>query len=89
MYYLKNLLLKKVKVTDKYLAFAMVGLEVWVRPEAAVPLFCALVLTELLFVYRNNKAQLLNIAKIVFVILISLLPFFINNTLLFEFHHAN
>jgi 4-amino-4-deoxy-L-arabinose transferase-like glycosyltransferase len=69
----------------KYLAFAMVGLEVWVRAEAAVPLFCALILTELLFVYRNNtaRAQLQNIAKIVLVILISLLPFFINNYLLF------
>jgi hypothetical protein len=63
----------------------MVGLEVWVRAEAAVPLFCALILTELLFVYRNNtaRAQLLNMTKIVFVILISLLPFFINNYLLF------
>jgi hypothetical protein len=69
----------------KYLAFAMVGLEVWVRAEAAVPLFCALILTELLFVYRNNtaRAQLLNMTKIVLVILISLLPFFINNYLLF------
>ncbi len=69
----------------KYLAFAMVGLEVWVRAEAAVPLFCALIFTELLFVYRNNtaRAQLLNIAKIVFVILISLMPFFINNYLIF------
>jgi hypothetical protein len=73
------------KVKYKYLAFAMVGLEVWVRAEAAVPLFCSLFLTELLFVYRNNtaRAQLLNITKIVFVILISLLPFFINNYLLF------
>lgn len=69
----------------KYLAFAMIGLEVWVRAEAAVPLFCALVLTELLFVYRNNTArtQLLNVTKIVLVILISLLPFFINNYLIF------
>ena len=72
----------------KYFAFAMIGLELWVRAEAAVPLFCALILTELLFVYRNNTArtQLLNVTKIVAVILISLLPFFINNTLLFEFH---
>jgi len=63
----------------------MVGLEVWVRAEAAVPLFCALILTELLFVYRSNtaRAQLQNIAKIGAVILISLLPFFINNYLLF------
>ena len=69
----------------KYLAFAMVGLELWVRPEAAVPLFCALILTELLFVYRNNTArtQLLNLTKIGVVILISLLPFFINNYLIF------
>jgi len=69
----------------KYVAFAMVGLEVWVRAEAAVPLFCALILTELLFVYRSNtaRAQLQNIAKIGAVILISLLPFFINNYLLF------
>ena len=66
----------------------MVGLELWVQPEAAVPLFCALILTELLFVFRNNtaRAQLLNVTEIVFVILISLMPFFINNTLLFEFH---
>ena len=44
----------------------MVGLEVWVRAEAAVPLFCALGLTELLFVYRNNtaRAQLQNVTKI-------------------------
>jgi hypothetical protein len=69
----------------KYIAFAMVGLELWVRAEAAVPLFCALLLTELLFVYRNNtaRAQLLNVTKIVLVILISLLPFFINNYLIF------
>jgi 4-amino-4-deoxy-L-arabinose transferase-like glycosyltransferase len=51
----------------KHLAFAMVGLEVWVRAEAAIPLFCALFLTELLFVYRNNtaRAQLQNVMKIV------------------------
>jgi hypothetical protein len=73
------------KNSYKYIAFAMVGLELWVRAEAAVPLFCALILTELLFVYRNNtaQAQLLNITRIVLVILISLMPFFINNYLLF------
>ena len=73
------------QVKYKYLAFAMVGLELWVRAEAAVPLFCALFLTELLFIYRNNtaRAQLLNVTKIVAVILISLIPFFINNYLLF------
>jgi len=49
-------------------------------------ILCAILfLTELLFVYRSNTAwaQLLNIAKIVAVILISLIPFFINNYLLF------
>ena len=69
----------------KYLAFAMIGLSVWVRAEAAVPLFCALFLAEVLYVYRNNtaRAQLMNIIKIFAVILISLMPFFINNYLLF------
>jgi len=70
----------------KYLAFSMIGLAVWVRAEAAVPLFFALFLSEVLYVYRTNTArqQILNIIKIVVVIALSLTPFFINNYLLFE-----
>jgi hypothetical protein len=68
----------------KYLAFAMVGLLVWVRPEAAVPLFVALFLSEIMYVHRDNpvRTQLMNILKIFAVIVIALLPFFINNYLL-------
>jgi len=70
----------------KYLAFAMVGLLVWVRPEAAVPLFVALFLSEILYVHRDNpvRTQLMNILKIFAVIVIALMPFFINNYLLSE-----
>jgi len=70
----------------KYLAFSMFGLALWVRPEASIPLFISLILTEILYVSRNKsiQAQILNLIKISVVIVISLTPYFVNNYLLFE-----
>lgn len=70
----------------KYLAFSMFGLALWVRPEASIPLFVSLILTEILYISRNKsvRIQMLDLIKIFVVIVISLTPYFVNNYLLFE-----
>jgi len=70
----------------KYLSFSMFGLALWVRPEASIPLFISLILTEFLYINRNKniKVQVLNLTKICLITVLSLTPYFINNYLLFE-----
>jgi hypothetical protein len=64
----------------RHLSYALVGVSFWVRVFDAVPLFIAIILTDLLTSKKRTKAAL----GAVGTVLLAMAPYFVNNYLLFR-----
>ncbi|HYA32926.1 MAG TPA: hypothetical protein VEG65_02875 [Candidatus Bathyarchaeia archaeon] len=64
----------------RYLSYVFVGLSVWVRVFDAIPLFIAIILTDVLTSRARIKAVITAVATVLF----AMIPYFINNYLLFN-----
>lgn len=68
------------KLQFRYIAYTSIGLSVWVRIFDGIAFFLAMFLIDII---TNKKNRLKSIAIILLFTLIGLIPFFVNNYLLF------
>jgi Dolichyl-phosphate-mannose-protein mannosyltransferase len=67
------------KTRYRYLSYALVGLSFWVRVFDAIPLFIAIVVTDLL----TSEGRIKAVVTAVMSVTLAMVPYFINNYLLF------
>jgi len=67
------------KTRYRYLSYALVGLSFWVRVFDAIPLFIAIIVTDLL----TSEGRIKALVTAVMSVTLAMVPYFINNYLLF------
>lgn len=65
----------------RYTAYLAAALNIWVRLDSAVPLIVSLVFVDIFIITRTKRLS--NFIKISAVLLISLVPYFINNYMIY------